>query len=85
VTPGGSSSLREMSLGLQLLATSIDHTLRLANGQRVAWALVMQIDGAAQYVSNAERADGLALVEAMLQRWRADEAVASDGGVLQRE
>ena len=62
---GGSSSLPDMSIGLQLLAVTIEHSLRIANGQRVVWTLVMEGDGIAQYVSNAERADALALLEAM--------------------
>lgn len=69
---GGSSSVPDMSLALQMLATVINSSLRLANRQPVAWALVMQIDNVAQYVSNASREDGLALVEDMLQRWRED-------------
>jgi hypothetical protein len=71
---GGSTSVPDMSLALQMLATVINSSLRLANRRPVAWALVMQIDNTAQYVSNTSREDGLALVEDMLERWRADAA-----------
>jgi hypothetical protein len=76
---GGSSSMPDMSLALQLLATVIDRSLRIANRQPVAWALVMQLDNVAQYVSNADRGDGLALVEDMLQHWRAEGAADTEG------
>jgi len=76
MSAGGSTSVPDMTLGLQLLAQVIDRSLRLANGKRVAWALVLQVGEAAQYVSNCERADGLALVEEMLATWRAEDEAA---------
>lgn len=69
---GGSTSVADMSLALELLAAVIDKSLRGANGTPVAWALVLQVDQAAHYVSNCSRADGLALVADMLAHWRAE-------------
>jgi hypothetical protein len=36
--------------------------------------LVCQVDGVAQYVSSTQRADGTALIESLLERWKAGRA-----------
>lgn len=70
---GGSTSVPDMGLALALLAAVIDKSLRDARGAPIAWALVLQVDQAAHYVSNCSRADGLALVADMLANWRTEE------------
>ena len=43
-------------------------------GEEIAWVLVCQADGVAQYVSNASRMDGTELIESLLARWKAGRA-----------
>lgn len=68
------SQSTRLSLELQEIAAAIDIMLTQAVGETIAWVLVCQTDGVAQYVSNAERADGAALIESLLERWKAGRA-----------
>lgn len=68
-----SQSLR-VSLALQGIATAIDDLLTATAGEPIAFVLVCQADGVAQYVSNASRADGAELIEGLLTRWKAGRA-----------
>lgn len=63
-----------VSLTMQDLATLINDRLAAAAGEPVAWVLVLQTDGVAQYVSNTERADGVELIRSLLDRWQAGRA-----------
>ncbi len=63
-----------VSLTLQQLASFINDALGAAAGEPVPWVLVLQTDGAAQYVSNTERADGVELIQSLLDRWQAGRA-----------
>lgn len=63
-----------VSLVMQELAAGINDVLKETAGQDVAFVLVLQVDGAAQYVSNANREGGKALIESLLERWKAGRA-----------
>jgi len=63
-----------VSLVLQDLAAGINAVLAEAAGEPVAFVLVLQVEGTAQYVSNAERKDGVELIESLLARWKAGRA-----------
>lgn len=63
-----------VSLTMQDLATLINDRLAAAAGEPVAWVLVLQTDGVSQYVSNTERADGVELIQSLLDRWQAGRA-----------
>lgn len=64
----------QVSLVLQRVAVEIDAALRHAAGERIAFVLICQADEIAQYVSNTERADGVLLIESLLERWKAGRA-----------
>jgi hypothetical protein len=63
-----------VSLILQDLAGGINDVLKNAAGQEIAFVLALQVEGVAQYVSNAARQDGKALMESLLARWNAGRA-----------
>lgn len=60
----------QLSKTLQTLATAIDDALRELAGETVPFVVVIQVDKAAQYVSNCSRADGCDLLEKLLARWK---------------
>lgn len=64
----------KVSLALQQLAAAINDHLQEVAGEPVAFVLVLQVGGTAQYVSNADRKDGAALITELLQRWEANRA-----------
>lgn len=64
-----SASMR-LSLRMQDLAGSLNDVLTEIAGEELAFILLVQADKVAQYVSNASRPDGLALLEDLLQRWK---------------
>jgi hypothetical protein len=64
----------QVSVSLQELATVVDDFLTARCGERVAFVLVVATDGVSQYISNASRADGTDLIEALLARWKAGRA-----------
>ena len=66
-------SLR-VSLAMQDIASAVSDLLEAAAGEPIAFVLVCQADGVAQYVSNASRADGTELIESLLARWKAGRA-----------
>lgn len=63
-----------LSIALPIIAKCLDELLGEAAGEQLPWVLVCQSDGVAQYVSNAQRADGVALIESLLARWKAGRA-----------
>ena len=63
-----------LSIAMQGIAQQINRLLSEATGEEIAWVLVCQADKTAQYVSNASRADGVALIESLLLRWKAGRA-----------
>jgi hypothetical protein len=69
-----SSQSVRVSLILQSLAAGISDCLKEAAGEEIAFVLVVQADQVAQYVSNAKRSDGVALLEDLLARWKAGRA-----------
>ncbi|HOX90799.1 MAG TPA: hypothetical protein PLN55_14380 [Burkholderiaceae bacterium] len=68
------SATQDLSIGLQDVASRLDEDLALLAGEPVAWVLICQVDDVAQYVSNANRKDGAALIESLLERWKAGRA-----------
>lgn len=68
-----SESVR-LSVNLQRIARELDANLAHSAGSKIGWVLVCEADGIAQYVSNVSRADGIALIEGLLARWRAGRA-----------
>lgn len=68
------SQSARISIALQDIAGGINHVLREVAGEDIAFVLVCQADGVAQYVSNATRQDGAALLESLLERWKAGRA-----------
>lgn len=65
------SASLNLSVRLQDVAQSLSDVLDEIAGEAVPFVLVLQADGVAQYVSNCERQDGVALIESLLERWKA--------------
>lgn len=63
-----------ISVALPVVAKHLDAALTDTAGVEVPWVLVCQVDGVAQYVSNTQRKDGTALIETLLERWKAGRA-----------
>lgn len=68
------SASLNLSIRLQAIAQALEDTLNEAAGEPCAFVLVLQADGVAQYVSNADRKDGCELIESLLERWKAGRA-----------
>ena len=68
------SASLNLSLRLQDIAQSLEDALQEVAGEPVPFALVLQADKVAQYVSNCSRADGIELIESLLVRWKAGRA-----------
>lgn len=68
------SAHHPLSIALQAIAGGVQDALQDAAGEPVAFVLVLQVGGVAQYVSNASRADGTELIESLLARWKAGRA-----------
>lgn len=65
-----STTTNDLSTHLQYLAAAIDGALTDTAGNRCTFVLLVSHDGVAQYVSNATRTDGTALIEQLLERWK---------------
>lgn len=63
-----------LSVSLQGIASQIEDALADAAGERVHWVLIVNADDVAQYVSNADRKNGVKLIESLLARWKAGRA-----------
>lgn len=63
-----------LSVALPIVAQHLAELLAAAAGKDIAFVLVCQADGVAQYVSNASRNDGTELIESLLARWKAGRA-----------
>lgn len=63
-----------ISLDLQQIATEVEAKLRNAAGETLAFVLVVSVGQVAQYISNASRPDGMALLEKVLQAWKHNRA-----------
>lgn len=68
------SQSARVSIALPIVAQYLNELLAEAAGEQIAWVLVCQSDGVAQYVSNADRKDGRELIESLLERWKAGRA-----------
>ena len=68
------SQSARLSIALQAIAQSLNDLLADAAGEEIAWVMVCQTDGVAQYVSNCDRKDGRELIESLLERWDAGRA-----------
>lgn len=68
------SQSARLSIALQGVAQSLNKLLAEAAGEEIAWVMVCQADGVAQYVSNTDRKDGRELLESLLDRWNAGRA-----------
>lgn len=64
------SATTRLSLRMQDIAGSLNDVLTEIAGEELAFVLVVQSDNVMQYVSNASRPDGMALLEDLLQRWK---------------
>ena len=62
---------RAISLKLQELATGIDEVLAEQVGKPVKFVLVVHVNKTAQYVSNGDLNDGMALLDAVRKAWLA--------------
>lgn len=58
-----------ISLDLQQIATDVRDRLRAATGEDLAFVLVVSVGKVAQYISNAERGDGMRLLEHVRRNW----------------
>ena len=63
-----------LSVALQSVAELLSADLMSATDQRVPFVLICQVGTDVQYVSNCARADGVALIESLLARWKAGRA-----------
>ena len=68
------SASLNLSLRLQDIAQSLEDVLQEVAGEPVPFALVLQADKVAQYISNCNRADGIELIESLMARWKAGRA-----------
>jgi len=68
------SQSSSLSFALQDLAAGISEVLKGEVGEDIAFVLICQTNGVAQYVSNTDRQEGKALVESLLERWKAGRA-----------
>lgn len=68
------SASNRISVALPVVAKHLDAALTDTAGVDVPWVLVCQVDGVAQYISNTQRKDGTALIETLLERWKAGRA-----------
>ena len=59
-----------LSVSLQGIASQIEDALTDAAGERVHWVLILNADDVSQYVSNADRENGVKLIESLLERWK---------------
>ena len=59
---------------MQDIAQSLADVLADVAGEPIAFVLVLSADDTAQYVSNASREDGKAMIESLLARWEAGRA-----------
>lgn len=58
-----------VSKNLQRIASGIDRALEIAAGEKVRFSLFVWSDGRPQYVANAERADVVLALKAILAKW----------------
>ena len=68
------STSARLSIELQTIASALNEMLSEAAGKEITWVLLCSADDVAQYISNASRPDGRALIESLLQRWTAGRA-----------
>lgn len=68
------SASLNLSLRMQDIAQSLADVLADVAGEPIAFVLVLSADDTAQYVSNASREDGKAMIESLLARWKAGRA-----------
>ena len=68
------SASARLSVRLQDIAQSLAEVLDEVAGEPIAFVLVLNADKTAQYISNTERKEGVALIESLLQRWKAGRA-----------
>ena len=68
-----SQSVR-LSIALQAIAQSINDLLADAAGEEIAWVMVCQTDGVAQYISNCDRPAGRELIESLMTCWKGGRA-----------
>lgn len=69
-----SAKVKRLSVALQDIAALLETELASYAGERVTFVLMVNIDDITQYVSNTDRADGVALVRSLLDRWNAGHA-----------
>lgn len=63
-----------LSLELQGVADALDQHFEERLGMRIGFVLVCHVEDVSQYVSNLEREGGKALIESLLERWKAGKA-----------
>lgn len=68
------SASQRLSIAMQDIASDLSARLKHETGEDLAFVLVVSADNVAQYVSNAKREDGSALIESLLARWKAGRA-----------
>lgn len=64
------AKVMRISMNLQDIAKEISDRLEAAAGERIAFVLVTSMNGAAQYISNADRTDGMGLLGHVLTAWK---------------
>ncbi len=69
-----SSASTRLSLLMQDIAEGVQGAVNAAAGEPCHFVLVVQCDGVAQYVSNADRKEGTEMIESLLARWKANRA-----------
>lgn len=68
------SQSARLSIALQAIAKSLNDLLADAAGEEIAWVMVCQTDGVAQYISNCDRQAGRELLERLVARWNGGRA-----------
>jgi hypothetical protein len=63
-----------LAIALTHLGGALDKVLRAEVGVDVPFVLICQINHVAQYISNADRGDGMALIRSLLERWETGRA-----------
>ena len=68
------SQSARLSIALPIVAQHLTDILAEAAGEEIAFVIICQADGVAQYVSNTNREFGVELIESLLARWKAGRA-----------
>lgn len=65
------SPMEKVSHGLLEIARKLDDQIETVAAERVAFSLFVWTDGRCNYVSTADRTEIIAVLEGMIEKWKA--------------